>query len=314
MRPCRPARRSSASGAKNWCARPRWRWPTSKISFGGVSIAAAVANAGRRHPQPPPSRRCRVSPRSPWRSRFRPRAQELARTCMHHPRSKRSARCATDLRASISPSSTTRRGEQFAIGYNVGEAPARRRATTTCSRPKRAPRRLHCRSPRARSRRTCWFSLGRVQTQTRDGAGAAVLERLDVRVPDAAIDHAGRGPAALIAESTASPSRSRSPWGREQGVPWAFPSAGYFLTDAGQNYHYRAFGTPGLGLAARPSRRIASSRRTQARSPCSSRRARRRATSPTSAAGWWSRLGYYEADRLHPGASARGRNGRRSCA
>lgn len=37
-------------------------------------------------------------------------------------------------------------------------------------------------------------------------------------------------------------------YGRQRGVPWGLSESAYHLTDAQQNYQYRAFGVPGLGL------------------------------------------------------------------
>ena len=64
-------------------------------------------------------------------------------------------------------------------------APARRRATTTCS-PRRRGSRASSRIAQGQLPQENWFALGRLLTQRRRRAGAAVVERLDVRVPDAA--------------------------------------------------------------------------------------------------------------------------------
>jgi cellobiose phosphorylase len=37
-------------------------------------------------------------------------------------------------------------------------------------------------------------------------------------------------------------------YGKERGVPWGISESGYHIFDAQQNYQYRAFGVPGLGL------------------------------------------------------------------
>jgi cyclic beta-1,2-glucan synthetase len=37
-------------------------------------------------------------------------------------------------------------------------------------------------------------------------------------------------------------------YGREKGVPWGISESGFYTFDANQNYQYRAFGVPGLGL------------------------------------------------------------------
>ena len=64
-------------------------------------------------------------------------------------------------------------------------APAATPATTTCSPPRRGwP--VSSPSRRAQLPQESWFALGRLLTHQRRRAGAAVVERLDVRVPDAA--------------------------------------------------------------------------------------------------------------------------------
>ena len=40
-------------------------------------------------------------------------------------------------------------------------------------------------------------------------------------------------------------------YGRQRGVPWGISECGYNTVDAHDNYQYRAFGVPGLGLEAR---------------------------------------------------------------
>ena len=42
--------------------------------------------------------------------------------------------------------------------------------------------------------------------------------------------------------------RRQIEYGRQRGVPWGISESGYNAVDAAQNYQYRAFGVPGLGL------------------------------------------------------------------
>ena len=92
-----------------------------------------------------------------------------------------------------------------------------------------------------------WFSLGRLLTQA---GGAPVLlswsgsmfEYLMPNLvmpayPGSLLEHTGR---AAVTRQIA--------YGRERDVPWGISESGYLLTDAAQNYQYRAFGVPGLGL------------------------------------------------------------------
>ena len=110
-----------------------------------------------------------------------------------------------------------------------------------------------------------WFSLGRLLTTVGRPAGAAVVERLDVRVPDAAAGHADLRRARCSTRRTARSVDRQIAYGRERGVPWGVSESGYNKTDAQLNYQYRAFGVPGLGLQARAGRRPGRSRRTPAR-------------------------------------------------
>ncbi|WP_369699984.1 GH36-type glycosyl hydrolase domain-containing protein [Serratia sp. M24T3] len=51
----------------------------------------------------------------------------------------------------------------------------------------------------------------------------------------------------LVQMSRAAVDRQIS-WGKENGVPWGVSESAYAAFDQGQNYQYRAFGVPGLGL------------------------------------------------------------------
>ena len=92
-----------------------------------------------------------------------------------------------------------------------------------------------------------WFSLGRLLTESSDALAllswsGSMFEYLmpNLVMPSYAgslLDQTGR---AAVARQIA--------YGRERDVPWGISECGYFLTDAAQNYQYRAFGVPGLGL------------------------------------------------------------------
>ena len=79
-------------------------------------------------------------------------------------------------------------------------------------------------------------------------AGAAVVERLDVRVPDAAAGDADLRGHAARPDLPRRRCERQIEYGRERGVPWGISESGYNTVDAGLNYQYRAFGVPGLGL------------------------------------------------------------------
>ena len=79
------------------------------------------------------------------------------------------------------------------------------------------------------------------------GEPSALLDRLDVRIPDA---HAGD---AQLRRQLAGPDLPRRRGGADRirqalGIPWGVSESGYNTIDAHFNYQYRAFGVPGLGL------------------------------------------------------------------
>jgi cyclic beta-1,2-glucan synthetase len=137
----------------------------------------------------------------------------------------------------------------LSIGY-----PARRR------RWSRPPRRLLLRSPRfgsalgelLRHRQGRRSPGALVPARARAGGRARravsrVVERLDVRVPDAAARHAqlSRHPApALLRRRRESPDR----YGRRHGVPWGISESAFGVVDRHGVYQYKAFGVPEMGL------------------------------------------------------------------
>ena len=119
-------------------------------------------------------------------------------------------------------------------------------ASTTCWPPRRASA-ASSPSPRASLPQEHWFSLGRLLTAAGRAHGAGLLERLDVRIPDAAAGHAHLRQHAARPYLSAAVVRGRSITARAR-VPWGISESGYNLIDAHLNYQYRAFGVPGLGL------------------------------------------------------------------
>ncbi len=55
-------------------------------------------------------------------------------------------------------------------------------------------------------------------------------------------------PGTLLEESCRSVVRRQRDYGRERGVPWGISESAYDLIDHHDNYQYKAFGVPGLGL------------------------------------------------------------------
>lgn len=92
-----------------------------------------------------------------------------------------------------------------------------------------------------------WFSLGRLLTHA---GGAPVLlswsgSMFEYLMPNLVMP---TYPQSLLAHTAAAAVARQIAYGRERGVPWGVSECGYHLTDAAQNYQYRAFGVPGLGL------------------------------------------------------------------
>src|SRR6185437_2766045 len=55
-------------------------------------------------------------------------------------------------------------------------------------------------------------------------------------------------PGTLLEETCRSAVAHQIAYARSKRVPWGISESGYNMTDAAQNYQYRAFGVPGLGL------------------------------------------------------------------
>ena len=79
-------------------------------------------------------------------------------------------------------------------------------------------------------------------------AGPCFVERLDVRIPDAAAGHADLRATRCSTRPARRGGQRRSSTGGSAAVPWGMSESGYNTTDAHLNYQYRAFGVPGLGL------------------------------------------------------------------
>ena len=133
----------------------------------------------------------------------------------------------------------------FAIGYNVGDQRLDNSFYDLLA--SEAASRASCDRP----------GPGRPGTLVRAGptahldgrrADAAELERLDVRVPDAAAGHAHLRATRCSTRPTGPSVRRQIAYGKQRGVPWGISESGYNTIDAHMNYQYRAFGVPGLGL------------------------------------------------------------------
>ncbi len=92
-----------------------------------------------------------------------------------------------------------------------------------------------------------WFSLGRLLIQA---GGAPVLlswsgSMFEYLMPNLVMP---TYPQSLLESTSRAAVARQIDYGRERDVPWGVSECGYHLTDAAQNYQYRAFGVPGLGL------------------------------------------------------------------
>ncbi len=92
-----------------------------------------------------------------------------------------------------------------------------------------------------------WFALGRLLTSA---AGRQVLlswsgSMFEYLMPQLVMP---AYPGTLLEETLRSAVGNQIAYARGKDVPWGISESGYNMTDAAQNYQYRAFGVPGLGL------------------------------------------------------------------
>ncbi|MFT3790430.1 MAG: glucoamylase family protein [Rudaea sp.] len=259
---------------------------------GDVSIPAAVAHdAGAIHTESPmPNLTALAESKS-----ISAAVGELARTCVQEIEAL-GALCADLARVEWNFLYDPAR-EQFAIGYNVSEG--RRDAGYYDLLASEARLAVYLAVAQGQIPQDGWFALGRVQTQVDEGQvllswSGSMFEYLMPQLVMPA------WPGSLLAESARVAVARQIAWGREHGLPWGISESGYFLTDAGQNYHYRAFGAPGLGLerGSTQNRVIAPYASALAILVAPNEAARNLAE--IAAHGWWTQYGYYEAIDFTP--------------
>jgi cyclic beta-1,2-glucan synthetase len=133
----------------------------------------------------------------------------------------------------------------FAIGYNVTEG--RRDAGFYDLLASEVRLGIYVAIAQSQVSQDSWFALGRVQTAT-DG-GQVLLSwsgsMFEYLMPQLVMPVY---PSSLLEQSSRSAVARQIAYGKLKGVPWGISESGYHATDAAQNYHYRAFGVPGLGL------------------------------------------------------------------
>ena len=241
------------------------------------------------------SRRCGVTCSSGADIRARAAVSHAMQTRASIERPSGSARSPTT--SSRKPSSTSSSTPSASCSRSASTSPtagSTRRTTTRWPRRRGWP--ASWRSPPARSPHEHWFKLGRSLTPSGGVARAAVVERVDVRVPDAAARDAHLSGHAARTRPTARSSSGRSSTAQRRGVPWGISESAYNAQDLEGNYQYRAFGVPGLGLKRGLADDLVDRARTRASSP---RRSRPTRCSPISSAcapqGLTGRYGFYEA-------------------
>ena len=180
-------------------------------------------------------RRCRRSPADRWcdrRSRLAPTgerpAQALDRAARGTPRIWSSAPSASPHSPTIwsrKPSSTSSSTPSASSSRSASTSPTGGSTARTTTRwpPKRGSP-ASWRSRLGKCPHEHWFKLGRSLTPSGHVARAAVVERVDVRVPDAAAGHAHRIPARCSTRPTTRSSSGRSSTPRGAACRGASPS------------------------------------------------------------------------------------------
>ncbi len=133
----------------------------------------------------------------------------------------------------------------FTIGYNVSEH--RRDAGFYDLLASEARLGVFVAIAQSRVPQDAWFSLGRLLTSA---TGRQVLlswsgSMFEYLMPELIMP---AFPGALLTETCRAAVLHQIAYARSKGVPWGISESGYNVTDAAQNYQYRAFGVPGLGL------------------------------------------------------------------
>jgi cellobiose phosphorylase len=133
----------------------------------------------------------------------------------------------------------------FAIGYNVSDG--RRDAGYYDLLASEVRLGIYVAIAQGQVPQDSWFALGRVLTTT-DG-GQVLLSwsgsMFEYLMPQLVMP---TFPGTLLEQSARVAVARQIAYGQQNNVPWGISESGFHLTDAGQNYHYRAFGVPGLGL------------------------------------------------------------------
>jgi len=133
----------------------------------------------------------------------------------------------------------------LSIGYNVGE----QRLDSSCYDLLASEARLACFVGIAQGQlpEESWFALGRLLTTT---GGEPILlswsgSMFEYLMPLLVMPSYDK---TLLYQTCKAAVASQIDYGKKRGVPWGISECGYNAIDVHQNYQYRAFGVPGLGL------------------------------------------------------------------
>lgn len=150
-----------------------------------------------------------------------------------------------------------------------------------------------------------WFSLGRLLTRT---AGRPILlswsgSMFEYLMPQLVMP---TFPGTLLDETFHAAVAGQMAYARNKHVPWGISESGYNMTDAAQNYQYRAFGVPGLGLQRGLAQDLVIAPYASALALTVLPRDAERNLRALADNGWLTRFGYYEAidytiERVPPG-------------
>ncbi len=133
----------------------------------------------------------------------------------------------------------------FAIGYNVGEGQRDSGYYDLLASEVRLC--VFVAVALGQAPQEAWFALGRLLT-AHDGPPTLLSwsgSMFEYLMPQLVMPSY---PGSLLAETCRGAVMRQIAHGHALGVPWGISESGYNLTDAAQNYQYRAFGVPGLGL------------------------------------------------------------------
>ncbi|MEO5559764.1 MAG: glucoamylase family protein [Dokdonella sp.] len=139
-----------------------------------------------------------------------------------------------------------------------------------------------------------WFALGRLLT-AHDGPptllswSGSMFEYLMPLLVMPAF------PGSLLAQTCEAAIARQVAYAHQRNVPWGISESGYNLTDAAQNYQYRAFGVPGLGLQRGLSQELVIAPYASALALTVLPRAATENLGAMAAKGWLTPYGFYEA-------------------